>query len=201
MAPKISEEAKLIRRNLIIEYAIKQFSKNGFVETSIDDIVEASGISKGGIYNYFKSKEEIFLAIAEDRFNKRHDLVSSFPVNITYKDKIIKYIEWTLYGQFDAEARINARFSFEFWSVLSRNKDTSYKAAERYELFYNDLSNILNDGIKSGEFKEELDIDSMVYIMLSTMDGIAFCNSVMGVPINDAIVKNYVDTILNKITK
>jgi AcrR family transcriptional regulator len=199
MAPKITEEAKNARRSLIVEHAISLFSKNGFVETSIDDIVEVSGISKGGIYNYFKSKDEIFLAIAEDRFNERHKLIQSFTGDMTNKEKIVKYIEWTLYGQFDEKAKINARFTFEFWSVLSRNKDTSDKARERYKLFYDDLSSILKDGMKSGEFHEDLDLDSMVYIILSTMDGIAFCNSVMGISINKAIVENYIDTILNKI--
>ncbi|ERI92446.1 transcriptional regulator, TetR family [Clostridiales bacterium oral taxon 876 str. F0540] len=199
MAPKISDEAKILRRNIIIDHAMKLFSKKGFTETSMDDIVKASGISKGGIYNYFKSKEEIFLAIAEDRFAQRHKLVQSFTSNMSNKEKLIKYIEWILYGQLNEEARLNARFTFEFWSVLSKNKDTSDKAKERYELFKRDLSDILKSGVENGEFKKDLDIASMVYIILSSMDGMGFFNSVMDVPINESIIKNYIDIILKSL--
>lgn len=199
MAPKISDEAKTLRRNIIIDHAMKLFSKKGFTETSMDDIVEASGISKGGIYNYFKSKEEIFLAIAEDRFAQRHKLVQSFTSSMSNKEKLIKYIEWILYGQLDEEARLNARFTFEFWSVLSKNKDTSDKSKERYELFRRDLSDILQSGVENGEFKKDLDIASMVYIILSSTDGMGFFNSVMNVPINESIIKNYIDIILKSL--
>jgi AcrR family transcriptional regulator len=201
MAPKISEKAKKAKKDIIIQEALKLFSQNGYVETSMDDIVVASQISKGGIYNYFKSKEEIFLAIAEDRFNKRHDLIEGFPENTLNKEKLIKYIHWTLRGLFNEETSLNARFTFEFWSVLSRNEKSSEKAKERYNLFYNDLAKILIAGIENGEFKNDLDVDSITYIILSTMDGISFCNSVMKVPITEDIVNNYVDIMLNKVLK
>lgn len=201
MAPKISEQAKKAKKDIIIQEALKLFSQKGYVETSMDDIVVASQISKGGIYNYFKSKEEIFLAIAEDRFNKRHNLIEDFPENASNKEKLVKYIHWTLKGLFDEKTSLNARFTFEFWSVLSRNEETSEKAKERYSLFYNDLAKILRAGIENGEFKNDLDINSIVYILLSSMDGIGFFNSVMGIPITEEIVKNYVDITLNKILK
>jgi AcrR family transcriptional regulator len=46
----------------IIEEALKLFSVKGFINTSVTDILEAAGTSKGGLYNHFKSKEELFLA-------------------------------------------------------------------------------------------------------------------------------------------
>ena len=46
----------------IIHEALRQFSTKGFMSTSINDILEAAGTSKGGLYNHFKSKEDLFLA-------------------------------------------------------------------------------------------------------------------------------------------
>ncbi|MBL7179178.1 MAG: TetR/AcrR family transcriptional regulator [Pseudomonadota bacterium] len=46
----------------IIHEALRQFSFKGFLSTSITDILEAVGTSKGGLYNHFKSKEELFFA-------------------------------------------------------------------------------------------------------------------------------------------
>jgi hypothetical protein len=118
---------------------------------------------------------------------------------MTNKEKLIKYIEWILYGQLNEEARLNARFTFEFWSVLSKNMDTSYKSKERYELFRRDLSDILQSGVENGEFKKDLDIGSIVYIILSSTDGMGFFNSVMDVQINENIIKNYIDIILKSL--
>lgn len=47
----------------IREAAIRVFLKNGFELSSTREIVEAAEVSKGNLYNYFKSKEELFYAI------------------------------------------------------------------------------------------------------------------------------------------
>ncbi|MFZ1036317.1 MAG: TetR/AcrR family transcriptional regulator [Smithella sp.] len=47
----------------IIEESLKLFSVKGYMSTSITDIIDASGTSKGGFYNHFKSKEDLFYEI------------------------------------------------------------------------------------------------------------------------------------------
>lgn len=54
------QEAPL--KDRIIHEALRQFSAKGYMSTSINDILEAVGTSKGGFYNHFKSKEELFFA-------------------------------------------------------------------------------------------------------------------------------------------
>lgn len=46
----------------IIHESLRQFSFKGFLSTSISDILDAAGTSKGGLYNHFKSKEDLFFA-------------------------------------------------------------------------------------------------------------------------------------------
>ena len=47
-------------KDRIIHEALRQFSSKGFMSTSISDILESVGTSKGGLYNHFKSKEDLF---------------------------------------------------------------------------------------------------------------------------------------------
>lgn len=54
----IKETAKLKER--IIEESLKLFSVKGYASTSTTDIIEAAGTSKGGFYNHFKSKKQLF---------------------------------------------------------------------------------------------------------------------------------------------
>ena len=49
----------------IVQEGLKLFSLKGFLSTSMNDILEAADTSKGGFYNHFKSKEDLFFAVLE----------------------------------------------------------------------------------------------------------------------------------------
>ena len=53
------------RKNLVAEHALALFVENGVANTSIQDIIKRSGISKGTFYNYFSSKAECIEEILE----------------------------------------------------------------------------------------------------------------------------------------
>jgi AcrR family transcriptional regulator len=62
MSPRSKEQFEAIRsksRKAILKAALKLFSRRGYAETTTADIARQVGISKGLIYNYFRSKEEI----------------------------------------------------------------------------------------------------------------------------------------------
>jgi TetR/AcrR family transcriptional regulator, transcriptional repressor of aconitase len=63
--PKVSEEHLAARRRQILDAALVCFSRSGFHQTSMQQIFEESGLSPGAVYRYFKGKEEIVRAIAE----------------------------------------------------------------------------------------------------------------------------------------
>ncbi|RLC27354.1 MAG: TetR/AcrR family transcriptional regulator, partial [Deltaproteobacteria bacterium] len=52
------------RRN-IIEKSLQLFSVKGYFNTSINDILDATGLTKGGLYGHFRSKEDIWYAVYE----------------------------------------------------------------------------------------------------------------------------------------
>jgi AcrR family transcriptional regulator len=54
-----------LKQRIILE-ALRLFSLKGFLSTSIQDILTAAGASKGGFYNHFKSKEELFFAVLNE---------------------------------------------------------------------------------------------------------------------------------------
>lgn len=60
-------DLKQERRKQILDAAEKVFTQRGFNKARMDDIVAESGLSKGALYWYYKSKDEIILALM-DRF-------------------------------------------------------------------------------------------------------------------------------------
>lgn len=59
------EEKSLLSKGKIIDAAMKLFLEKGYENTTMQDIVEASGMSKGAIYHYFKSKQEIVAYLSD----------------------------------------------------------------------------------------------------------------------------------------
>lgn len=77
------KEKSLLARKKILEAAGVLFTKKGFDNTTLQDIMDESGLSKGAIYHYFKSKEDIIEALNSalllennpfDAVKKRNDL-------------------------------------------------------------------------------------------------------------------------------
>src|SRR5580698_7684700 len=65
--PKITEAQRETRRQQILEAALRCFSRDGFHNTTTADIVRESGVSQGTLYLYFATKDEIIVALADDR--------------------------------------------------------------------------------------------------------------------------------------
>ncbi len=53
-------------KNSILHESLKLFSLNGFLSTSVQDILSAANTSKGGFYNHFSSKEDLFFHVLEE---------------------------------------------------------------------------------------------------------------------------------------
>ena len=65
MPKAFTEQEKEVIRAQMREKAAKLFEKQGLKKTSLDQIVEAAGISKGAFYLFYESKEEMFMEILE----------------------------------------------------------------------------------------------------------------------------------------
>jgi TetR/AcrR family transcriptional repressor of nem operon len=56
----------VLTRQHIIEKSMDLFSVKGFFNTSLADIVQATGLTKGGVYGHFRNKEEIWYAVYDE---------------------------------------------------------------------------------------------------------------------------------------
>ena len=63
--PKVTQSHLDARRRQIVDAARVRFAESGFARTSIADIVGESGLSTGAVYSYFKSKEQLVIAVCE----------------------------------------------------------------------------------------------------------------------------------------
>ncbi len=70
--PRLTRKEKQAHtRQCLLEAAAKVFSRRGLAKGSIDEVAETAGYTKGAFYANFKSKEELFLAMLDQRFAER----------------------------------------------------------------------------------------------------------------------------------
>lgn len=77
--PRLTDATKAARRAQIIEAAISCFLEKGYTNTSMSDIIKASGLSSGSIYSHFSGKEDILITAINERLNNVKELYDTFP--------------------------------------------------------------------------------------------------------------------------
>jgi len=81
-------------RERLLESAKTLFSQRGYYATSVEDIVESAGLSKGAFYFYFKSKEELFKSLVEEmHLNIVKRLESFLERDLPLEDALIEHAE------------------------------------------------------------------------------------------------------------
>jgi AcrR family transcriptional regulator len=68
--PKVSPQYRDERRGHILAAARRCFVRNGFHQTSMQDLVHEAGMSSGAVYRYFDSKDALIVAIAEENLDQ-----------------------------------------------------------------------------------------------------------------------------------
>merc|ERR1712224_448042 len=160
------------RINQILNAAFEVFVRKGYSKTTMDDIVEASNLSKGALYHYYGSKKELFISLIDhweiytfqDFYDKKSndkkasDILRLFSKNVikTFTDKKNSYV---------------AEIEFRAMSI----QDLEIK--ERSNLLYNKLldlfEKVVAKGIKEKEFKE-LDVRKTAMTILAIFQGISW---------------------------
>lgn len=77
--PRLTDATKAARRAQIIEAAISCFLEKGYTNTSMSDIIKASGLSSGSIYSHFSGKEDILNIAINERLNNVKELYETLP--------------------------------------------------------------------------------------------------------------------------
>lgn len=124
--PRISEAQRLDRQRIVLRAAESVFARRGFVEATIDDIAQEARISKGYVYTYFSTKEDIFLAVVRD-FDNATSRWQTLTQNLAstrgmaLEDRLLSLWD-TIAGQWSAENLSRVKLQLEIWSQASRNR-------------------------------------------------------------------------------
>ena len=147
--PNVSDE----RKNQIINAAEGVFTEKGFDAARMDDIADETGLSKGTLYLYFKSKDELIIAILDRMFQREFKQLENLDQPAQSSTDAIWNITELLTKEILSLLRL-IPIVYQFLALAFRNKYVQ-KAMKKYINRYLDiLIPIIQRGIDSGEFRQ-----------------------------------------------
>ncbi len=145
-------ETSEIRRNQILDAATKVFVRQGFQHARMDDIVEESGLSKGTLYWYFKSKEDIINAILRRLFTgDLENLQSLLQAEGTASERLIQLTNHRVNGLKRMSSLVP--IIFEFYAVAVHQQWIKQFINEYFRHFRTLLEQLIQQGIDRGQFR------------------------------------------------
>jgi len=186
-------------RDQITQQAIILFGEKGFSETSIQDIVDALGVTKGTFYYYFTSKEQLLKEIHHeyiyDLLERQNRIIDSDA--LTQKEKITGVIRLLITDI--ADKGPSARVFFREMRHLSDENVEDIK--QKREDFRLNVENVLRTGVENGEFRKDLRIDMTAFGILGVTNWSYNWFNPDGEVSPDELAKIFADMILTGIVE
>jgi len=164
-------ELEAIRKAQILEAALKTISASGYANVTMEDICRAAGLSKGGLAHYYRSKNELFIAVFKEFFERifqRSKQTMELYENPV--DKLLSF-DW-LYDRSDPDVTLGYPVLFDCMSLAVREKEYRSLFHDWFENWVSLLKDAIDDGLKKGIFRD-LDSESAARAISSVYQGIA----------------------------
>jgi len=146
--PEMSDE----RRNQITDAAAFVFAQKGFHGARMEDIAQQAELSKGAIYWYFKSKDEIISAILEKMLiREMADMDEALMSGLSAKENLQFFTKNVVEDIIRLKPLIP--ILFEFWALQTRRKSIQQTIHEFYRAYMKIITPIIQQGIDKGEFR------------------------------------------------
>ncbi|RME74273.1 MAG: TetR/AcrR family transcriptional regulator [Chloroflexi bacterium] len=150
--PDMPVDKKTRTRQQILQAALTCFAQKGYHQTSMDDIVSASGLSKGALYWHFNSKQDLFIALMEWFFQQiSDDVAHAWRDGMSAADRLRAMTRATLK---DSERLIPFfKLFLDFWAQTPEDERLASLLERTLTEFQQQISAVIEDGIAAGEFK------------------------------------------------
>jgi AcrR family transcriptional regulator len=171
------------QKKLIIETSMKLLSEKGITKTSMNDIIRESGLSKGGVYHYFSSKNELLIEV----WNYFFELYAYSNISRLQNDQELQ--------KKPAVEQIDILIQYHETMLDSMGKDLSLMMDLFIEAIHNaELRKVFNQqylivsGItkalidtaqKQGDIKPEIDSEVLSTALLAVFDGYGLVNQIL----------------------
>lgn len=157
------------RTSQILEAARTCFIEKGYFATKMDEIARQAGLSKGGVYFHFESKQDIFHTLVE----REYELTKTFLESVAVEEGDFATKIMHIAGHFTSifESSDNPRFIVVIMEMSLRDDDIAQLFTQMQQSYLDKMTQMITWGIAHGELRE-VDAEATSFLLKSLLDGI-----------------------------
>jgi AcrR family transcriptional regulator len=189
------KESQERTRERLVAAAAKVFARRGYHRSTVDEIASEAGFTIGALYSNFKTKEDLFLAIADRQVEGRVAEISAVgdaatgegPAGEAAAEKMRSFLEadpdWPL-------------LFYEFWSLSVRNPELGDQLSERRNAIRDSLAETLQRVAKHHRFKLRFPAPVLATAIAACLNGLAFERAADPDALPDEVFAEFVTAVL-----
>ncbi|MEU4194967.1 TetR/AcrR family transcriptional regulator [Kribbella sp. NPDC026611] len=180
--PKVTEEHRLARRAQIVAAARTCVIEQGFHKTTMADVIQESGLSAGAVYSYFKSKEAIVAAIAEDALSAIDELFEKLLASAEPLSPLMALERTIAHVVTVAEAPGGdvTRVAVQAWAESLRNEEIHEVAKGKYCQLRDHFLDIVRRAQADGTVDPDVDPLHIAQVMFGMIPGFVLQRLLIG---------------------
>lgn len=151
----------------IIQAAARVFKARGYHAATVQDIADEVGILKGSLYHHFQSKEELLYLVVKEPITRLYRTVEQVAARAAPAGEKVRRIVEAHVGAFEDHYPHLFVYLREMESLRRRLKGKITEDPKHYERLW---QQVLEAGIKSGEFRADLDVKIVSYGLLGMLN-------------------------------
>lgn len=152
------KKEKNLTKNKIASAAWRLFSERGYEDTTIDEIVEESGTSKGSFYHYFESKDALLGSLSIVFDEKYEELKDQLDPCMSAVDQLI-FLNQELFLMIDNSIPLELLTRLLSSQLITRSEK---HLLDRRRTYFRIISDIVSGGQASGEIRKDLTVNELV---------------------------------------
>ncbi len=166
----LRESEKQLRREKIIEAAVKVFARKGFYNANVKDVAQQAGVADGTIYLYFKNKDDLLISLFEDKMENILERFKRALKKITDPLDQLKTFIKVYFDLIEEDKELSEVFQVELRQSSKFLKDYHN---QKFADYLNILSSILDKGKKDRFFRSNLNTKITTLIIFGAIDEVA----------------------------
>jgi AcrR family transcriptional regulator len=169
---RFTEARKESRRQEILTAALRCFSRDGFHSATIADVVRESGVSQGTFYLYFKSKDDVIAALADDE--SQGDALIDAIASAEDDPVVALTMLLDLHGRTlaDAERADERRVAVQGWAEALRNEPIRRRLNANASRVQQHIALLIERGRRSGQFRADVDPQGLARALIALFRGL-----------------------------
>jgi AcrR family transcriptional regulator len=191
--PLTPERRRAMTRQHLLEAAAIVFARDGFYGATVDDIAATAGFTKGAVYSNFKSKEDLFLALLDDRIDRQFAITTEI-LEAGSREPAEEF------ERVRTMLRSGAFFSDDAWNTLylefllysRRNPEAAAKLAASGQRIRAWVRDLIETAHREAGVPAKFDFDHLAEISLALFDGLAHHRIIDPTSVTEATI----DTVL-----